>query len=116
MVGGYSAGSRGKPVSWPGVGVNMETRSTLVLRHTISGETWNMSAGRLVVGRKNAIAQLQLQPGDTPLALDDELVSRRHAVVQMDRGLFWVNDEGSTDGTYVNDRAIHEMTPIASGD
>ena len=88
----------------------------LVLRHTTSGETWHITDGRLIVGRKDTIAQLALEPGDAPLALADELVSRRHAVIQLDRGIFWVTDAGSTDGTYVNDRAIHETTAIGDGD
>jgi predicted component of type VI protein secretion system len=88
----------------------------LLLRHTISGETWQLTDGRLVVGRKDAIAQLVLEPGDAPLALADELVSRRHAVIRLERGIFWVTDAGSTDGTYVNERRISEITPIGDGD
>src|SRR5579859_285154 len=94
----------------------MDSRPMLILRNATTGETWSLSAGRLVVGRKDAIAQAQLEPGDTPLALDDPLVSRRHAVILHDRGLFWVTDENSTDGTYVNEKKIQERTPIGEGD
>jgi predicted component of type VI protein secretion system len=94
----------------------MENQAMLVLRHAVSGETWNLSAGRLVVARKDTVGQLELEPGDAPLALDDELVSRRHAIIHLDRGRYWITDQDSTDGTFVNEEEIHGTTPIADGD
>jgi predicted component of type VI protein secretion system len=86
------------------------------MRHVASGETWTLSEGRLIVARKAAAGQLHLEPGDAPLALDDDLVSRRHAVIEAEGGRFWITDANSTDGTFVNDTRINQRTPIGDGD
>lgn len=88
----------------------------LVLRHAQSGQTWSLSDGRLVILRKDAEAQVHLDPGDVPLALDDRLVSRRHALIAASDGGFTVTDTNSTDGSYLNDHEVHETAPIADGD
>lgn len=38
--------------------------------------------------------------------IDDERISRRHAVLQCDRGEWHINDLGSTNGTWVNGRRV----------
>ncbi len=89
----------------------------LVLRDAATGQMWELGEGRLVIGRKDALAQPSLEPGDTPVMLDDRLVSRRHAVIHQAVGnVFCVTDAESRDGTYVNEREITEATPIQEGD
>jgi pSer/pThr/pTyr-binding forkhead associated (FHA) protein len=39
---------------------------------------------------------------DNTISLDDVLVSRHHAVIQKVKGAFFVEDLGSTNGTFVN--------------
>ncbi len=49
------------------------------------------------------------------LALDQESVSRNHARIAFDGTNYWIQDLKSTNGTYVNDIAIHEQC-LADGD
>jgi predicted component of type VI protein secretion system len=91
-------------------------RPTLVLRQTGSGQTWSLTDGRMVVGRKDALAQAVLEPGELALPLDDRLVSRRHAIIRADDGEFTVTDAGSTDGTHLNEQEITGTIAIAAGD
>ena len=46
----------------------------------------------------------------------DEMVSRRHARIWCADGVFRVDDLGSTNGTFVNERRIVEPTPLRPGD
>lgn len=46
----------------------------------------------------------------------DDYASGRHAKLTRHGGLLYVEDAGSTNGTYVNDRKIVGATPLRSGD
>jgi hypothetical protein len=51
---------------------------------------------------------------ESDVRLDERTVSRRHAVLTRDEaGTWWVDDAGSTHGTYVNGRLIRTRTPLA---
>ncbi len=50
------------------------------------------------------------------IVIDMDNVSRRHAQVVHRVGRFFVNDLGSTNGTYLNDEEIREEQPLRSGD
>jgi|APLak6261679142_1056127.scaffolds.fasta_scaffold00004_120 diguanylate cyclase (GGDEF)-like protein len=50
------------------------------------------------------------------IVCDMDNVSRRHAQVINRNGKFFVNDLGSTNGTYLNDEEIREEQPLRSGD
>ena len=43
---------------------------------------------------------------DNTISLDDALASRHHAVIQKVKGAFFVEDLGSTNGTFVNGVAV----------
>ncbi len=47
------------------------------------------------------------------IVLDNMGVSRSHARIEYDRGAYYVRDEGSSNGTFVNDRRIdrHRLSP-----
>ena len=49
------------------------------------------------------------------LVLEFEGVSRRHARLQRRDGVWWVQDQNSTNGTYVND-VLSRETPLRNGD
>ena len=61
-----------------------------------------------------------LSIGRTPnngLAVDDERVSRRHAVIHSEEnGKHWIADYGSRNGTFVNARRITQPTALSHGD
>lgn len=61
--------------------------------------------GELVVGRE-----------DAGLTIEDEEISRRHAVIRSGDGGIEVEDLGSTNGTYVNGTRIEGPTRLAGGD
>jgi pSer/pThr/pTyr-binding forkhead associated (FHA) protein len=50
------------------------------------------------------------------VVLSDTFASERHARVFPREGAWMVADMGSTNGTYVNRRRVHEPTPINAGD
>jgi pSer/pThr/pTyr-binding forkhead associated (FHA) protein len=51
-----------------------------------------------------------------PLKLEDAKVSRRHARVTPEAARAWVEDLGSSNGTFVNDEPIHMPREILPGD
>jgi predicted component of type VI protein secretion system len=59
----------------------------------------------LVVGRE-----------DAGLTIDDEEISRRHAVIRPGNEGIEIEDLGSTNGTYVNGVRIESATRLAGGD
>lgn len=59
----------------------------------------------LVVGRE-----------DAGLTIEDEQISRRHAVIRPGDGGVEIEDLGSTNGTYVNGVRIEAATRLAGGD
>jgi diguanylate cyclase (GGDEF)-like protein len=49
------------------------------------------------------------------LFLDQESVSRHHARISFDGAQYWVQDQGSTNGTFVNDEVVREQR-LGDGD
>ena len=64
------------------------------------------TSGRLLIGRGE----------DSDLTLPGELVSRQHAAITIDEGLYYVEDLSSSNGTYLNGEQITGKAAIASGD
>lgn len=50
------------------------------------------------------------------IALDSDAVSRRHAYLEQRSGVWWAVDNGSTNGTYVNDEPIKHEASLTNGD
>ena len=75
-----------------------------------SGESFPLEAERLTIGRRP----------DSDIFLDDVTVSRNHAVLVEEDGQFFVEDQGSLNGTFVNRRridraALHEGDELQVG-
>jgi diguanylate cyclase (GGDEF)-like protein len=47
--------------------------------------------------------------------IDQRSVSRRHCRVALEQGCYWIEDLGSTNGTFVNDQPV-ERVPLRDGD
>ncbi|MEN9810183.1 MAG: hypothetical protein RLZZ488_1750 [Pseudomonadota bacterium] len=47
---------------------------------------------------------------------DDVMVSRSHSRLSLERGLLWIEDLGSRNGTYINNKKIDKKTLLRSGD
>ena len=71
-----------------------------------AGETFHTSGKKTMIGRSP----------DCEVFLDDVTVSRRHAaLVEEDDGQFYLEDQGSLNGTFVNRKRI-ERVKIDDGD
>jgi pSer/pThr/pTyr-binding forkhead associated (FHA) protein len=71
------------------------------------GEEWQLDSAPLTFGRSSQ--------NDIPLE-NDEYASSRHARIEPRRDGVWVEDIGSTNGTYLNGARLTEPTALAPGD
>lgn len=53
---------------------------------------------------------------DSSIRLQDNGVSRQHATIRRDGGLYWISDLGSANGSFVNDVAITTARALRHGD
>jgi pSer/pThr/pTyr-binding forkhead associated (FHA) protein len=70
-----------------------------------AGETFTPQGDRTTIGRSP----------DCPVFLDDVTVSRRHAVLAERDGHWFVEDQGSLNGTFVNRERV-ESAELSDGD
>ncbi len=68
---------------------------------------FQVSGGTTNIGRSSS-SEIALK--------NDDYVSGSHAMLTRHGGLLYVEDTGSTNGTYVNDRKAVGATPLRSGD
>ena len=74
------------------------------------------SEGPLAGQRVEVDEELVLGREDASLTIEDEEISRRHAVIRPTDGGIEIEDLGSTNGTYVNAVRIGAATRLAGGD
>ena len=72
----------------------------------LRGQMLVVEGDELVLGRRN----------NSDLRLDDPHVSRAHAVVRRQSGAVWIEDLGSTGGTYVNGDQVAGAHAVRHGD
>src|SRR5690625_1784416 len=72
----------------------------------LRGQVLTIEADEAVLGRRDG----------SDLQLSDPHVSRAHAVVRKQSGAIWVEDLGSTGGTFVNDVQVHGAHAMKHGD
>jgi hypothetical protein len=70
-----------------------------------SGETYVPQGDNTMIGRSP----------DNPVFLDDVTVSRKHAVLVQRDGRWYIEDQGSLNGTFVNRRRV-ESAELSDGD
>ena len=75
-----------------------------ILNEDVKSSSWLLTNGLHKIGR--------LQ--DKEIILDDVTVSRNHAYISVDDDMLLINDEGSTNGVFVNGELINE-TKLYSG-
>ena len=103
-----SAAPAPAPTPVPVPGARAPARLRVAEPEEMAGRTFPLpDDGELVIGRATSAA-LAL-PGDS-------FVSSRHARVFRRDGGVWVEDLGSTNGTYVNGGRISAATPLRTGD
>jgi hypothetical protein len=68
---------------------------------------WELLRGRTRVGRDS----------DNHVVLDDERVSLHHALITVRDGVYWIEDLGSTNGTFIgDDQRVMAAHPLVDGE
>ena len=82
------------------------TASVLVVTHgPLAGTSVRLGASPIVVGRSN----------ECTLVVDDDYASSRHARLFPQDGAWFVEDLGSTNGTYIDRQKVAQPTPAPLG-
>jgi pSer/pThr/pTyr-binding forkhead associated (FHA) protein len=53
---------------------------------------------------------------ENSIAIDDGFISGSHAELVFDQGVWWLQDLGSTNGTFVNDQEVRSRVRVSNGD
>ena len=93
--------SRGKPAKRP----RGEPTHVAVVDGANAGETVSLDDAPILIGRGN----------DAAIRLDDDYVSTRHARIAASGDEWFVEDLGSTNGTYIGSVRITQPTTITLG-
>ena len=107
------SGKKRRPVTTPSApvvagGAYAGTSASRAILQGASG-TYTITAGpELRLGR---------DPGQCTIVLAEPAVSSFHATLKLDHGVFYVRDEGSNNGTFVNNAPIaaRVLTPVGNG-
>jgi hypothetical protein len=67
---------------------------------------FSFGGGRVTIGSAS----------ENRLVLDNETISRRHAILDVEDGSCVLSDAGSTNGTFVNGRRVNGAAPVRDGD
>lgn len=70
------------------------------------GKVFTLSKGEVVIGRDL----------NADVAINTAEVSRRHARLHLDSGVYIVEDLGSTNGTFINGQRLTTPVPLRTGD
>ncbi|MFQ5855335.1 MAG: FHA domain-containing protein [Anaerolineae bacterium] len=86
----------------------MEHEAALLVRKHASGESehWALDKPVTTIGRWR----------ENDIVLDSREVSRRHAQIQREAGRYLLEDRGSKNGTFLNDRRLVGVEPLHDGD
>lgn len=90
----------------PLLGTGARTACLVELHGPNLGRMYALEAGQAIVGRAP----------ESAVVIDLDSVSRRHCTLRAHRSGFSVRDEGSTNGTFVNERRLTTERALRSGD
>lgn len=82
-----------------------EPQNLVVVDGPLKGYTLPLSARPIVVGRAS----------DATLVINDDYASGHHARFYSDDGKWYVEDLGSTNGTYIGNQRLNRAVPLAIG-
>ena len=83
-------------------------------RHGILVQASGIDAGRVIVPNKDTLTTFGRDPACT-FSFDDESLSREHAVIMRAAGAYILKDT-STNGTFVNEKRLANVTELRDGD
>lgn len=94
------------PAPAPARGRRNEPGKLVVTQGELAGTTFDLNpAVPITIGRAN----------DSTLVLSDDYASSRHARIYAQDGRWFVQDLGSTNGTYLGSRKISQPEPVPAG-
>jgi pSer/pThr/pTyr-binding forkhead associated (FHA) protein len=77
----------------------------VIHRGPAKGARFLVDQGEVAIGRSV----------ESPIFLDDVTVSRKHALIVKDANFFSIKDQGSLNGTYLNNQSVMD-SPLTTGD
>ncbi len=83
-----------------------EVAMLILQRGELGGQRWRLDRDEVVIGRSP----------DCDIILPDRQVSRRHARVFRRGDVYYIEDLGSKNGTWVNGQPVHAPVPLEDGD
>ena len=72
----------------------------------LAGERWTINVDEFLIGRGN----------DCQIVLPERQVSRHHARITSEEGIYVLHDLGSKNGTHLNGARVHGSTNLRDGD
>lgn len=97
-------GKQPKPPKQPGSRRGQPTH-VAVVQGVNTGITADLAQAPILIGRGN----------DAAIRLDDDYVSTRHARIVSSGGQWYVEDLGSTNGTYLGSQRLTQPVPVGLG-
>jgi hypothetical protein len=107
----YAMGGTGGAAASDASGAR-QVMGRLVVR-PLPGKSGGQTREVLLDGRDIAIGR---SPTCDVMLEDDQLVSRRHALLRFNGAEYTIVDLGSSNGTFLNEEETHEETPLRDGD
>lgn len=77
------------------------------------------SIAKYILSEKPAmIGRIEASDSDLydSIVVPESTIGRRHAVIEYEKGAFWIQDQGSVNGSYVNGQRIEEKHRLRDGD
>ena len=98
-------GAGGGPPQAPGAGRSVHRRMLVVTAGSMAGTRLRLGPGPILIGRAE----------DSTLVLDDDYASTRHARITQQGQEYFLEDLGSTNGTYLDRARVTTPTPVPVG-
>ena len=96
---------RPRDVAWPCSDAPSRTVAAHRDRGGLAGTRIGLTGAPVLIGRAN----------DSTLVLTDDYASTRHARISLQDGVWFVEDLGSTNGTYLGQRKVDSPMPLEIG-
>jgi len=79
---------------------------TIIEGGSTKGQSFELAQNEMIIGRSDGLA----------ITIDERVVSRQHARLTYQDGSYYIEDLGSSNGTYLNGELVTRKMKLASGD